>query len=135
MAEPENDKARTIALLINDLFRKHRHPNGHEYSNREVIEGIEQATGRRMIEASYLSKLRAGTVKTPGITTIEALCSFFPVDPDYFFPELAALRQRQSHGTRAKLRSSGADPQLLKEQLEALLQSLNALNKEEDKLK
>lgn len=136
MSDTDADKSQKVAGLINELFRRYRHPIGREFTNREVVEGIEKVVGRRLIEVSYLSKLRAGVVKTPGITTIEALCSFFPVEPEYFFPEITALRQQQGQpgGQQVAfyraLQSSGVDPHVLREQLKRLLDALGQLEEQ-----
>lgn len=118
--------------LVNELFKRYRHPSGREYTHKEVEEGITEAAGKKLIDASYLSKLRTGALKHPGMTAVQALCHFFPVSPDYFFPDVTAYRQRQqarSEGTtplKAALRWTGADPDLLREQLASLLKALES---------
>jgi transcriptional regulator with XRE-family HTH domain len=74
---------KTVAELIDDLFRTHRKPNGREYSHVEVCAALNGA-----IEPSHLGKLRNGTIKNPKRDTLMALCRFFKVQPSYFFPEL-----------------------------------------------
>ena len=74
---------KTIADLVDDLFRTHRKPNGREYSHVEVCAALGGA-----IEPSHLGKLRNGTIKNPKRDTLLALCRFFKVQPTYFFPEL-----------------------------------------------
>jgi transcriptional regulator with XRE-family HTH domain len=124
-----------IAVLVNHLFRDYRHPDGREYTHKEVEEGITKAAGRKLIDASYLSKLRTGMLKKPSILAVEALCHFFPVDVSYFFPSVAALRRRQEQEMRQDmlpiaLRASGADPVTLKTQLTAILRGLSSLETE-----
>ena len=104
-----------IADLVNALFKTYRHPEGREYTHKEVDEGITRQAGKKLIDASYLSKLRTGTLQKPSITAVEALCHFFPVEPEYFFPSIVALRRRQSQGRDADqlqiaLRSTDMDP-------------------------
>jgi transcriptional regulator with XRE-family HTH domain len=78
----EGQTMKTMAELIDDLFRSHRKPNGREYSH-VVCLALEGA-----IEPSHLGKLRNGTIKNPKRDTLLALCRFFKTPPAYFFPEL-----------------------------------------------
>lgn len=115
----------SLSELVNELFRRHRHPDGREYTHKEVEEGIIKIAGKKLIDASYISKIRTNQVKKPSILAVEALCHFFPVDTDYFFPSIVALRSRQKPaGLGSALRRSGADPVTLKAQLKAILRGL-----------
>jgi transcriptional regulator with XRE-family HTH domain len=73
----------TVAELIDALFRSHRKPDGREYTYREVSEALE---GK--LTPSHIGKLRSGVIEDPKRETLLALCQFFSVPPDYFFPEL-----------------------------------------------
>ena len=121
------DRYPTLPELVNDLFRRYRHPDGREYTHKEVEEGIRNTAGKKLIDASYISKIRTNQVKKPSILAVEALCHFFPVNTDFFFPSVVALRSRQAEkpaGLVQALRRSGADPVTLKAQLQAILRGL-----------
>jgi transcriptional regulator with XRE-family HTH domain len=132
-------KLPTMAQLVNDLFRMYRHDDGREYTHKEVEEGITHAAGKKLIDASYISKLRTGLIKKPSILAVEALCHFFPVDVDYFFPRITALRERQSkthiHSLPIALKAAGADPATLRSQLAAILRGLASLDEEQSEAK
>lgn len=118
----------TMAELVTELFNLHRHPDGREYTHKEVEAGITRAAGRKLIDASYLSKLRTGTIKNPSAGAIEALCYFFPVEVNYFFPDLANFHN-QSAGSLANevilaLRKRGGDPVALRKQLQTMIKLL-----------
>jgi transcriptional regulator with XRE-family HTH domain len=121
------DSYPTLPQLVNDLFKRYRHPDGREYTHKEVEEGITKRAGEKLIDASYISKIRTGYTKKPSIEAVEALCHFFPVETDYFFPRVVALRSQQANkpiGLTQALRRSGADPVTLKAQLLAILRGL-----------
>jgi transcriptional regulator with XRE-family HTH domain len=120
----EHDELPSLDHLVRELFRRYRHPDGREYTQKEVEESIAKAVGKRLIDASTISKMQSGALRNPGLDKIEALCYFFPVEIDYFFPGVVAFRQRQNpqqSRVHAFLRSAGTDPDLLREQLEGLL--------------
>ena len=117
----------TLSEQVNDLFERYRHPTGREYTHVEVEEGIAKAAGKKLITSSYISKIRTNQIIKPSILSIEALCHFFPVETDYFFPRVVALRARQAdkpQGLAEALRRSGADPVTLAAQLRAILHGL-----------
>lgn len=134
MAKKQEAPSTTIAELVSELFKLHRHPDGREYTHKEVEAGITQAAGRKMIDASYLSKLRTGMIKKPSIGAIEALCYFFPVDVNYFFPEIVKLRSYPSASPEnqiiSALRKRGGDPVALRKQLQTMIRLLS--NDDED---
>lgn len=74
---------KTVAELVENLFQKHRKPNGREYSHVEIAEALNGS-----IDPSSISKLRSGKIKDPRRETLLALCQFFKVPSSYFFPEL-----------------------------------------------
>lgn len=134
MAKKRATPATTMAELVNELFNLHRHPDGREYTHKEVEAGITRAAGRKLIDASYLSKLRTGRIKNPSAGAIEALCYFFPVEVNYFFPDLTNFHN-QSAGNLANevilaLRKRGGDPVALRKQLQTMIKLLTI--KEED---
>ena len=116
-----------LSQLVNDLFERYRHPTGREYTHKEVEQGITKTASKKLITSSYISKIRTNQIKKPSILAVEALCHFFPVETDYFFPSVVALRSRQAEkpaGLAQALRRSGADPVTLKAQLQAILHGL-----------
>lgn len=134
MAKKREAPATTMAELVSELFKLYRHPEGREYTHKEVEAGITQAAGRKLIDASYLSKLRTGMIKRPSTLAIEALCYFFPVDVNYFFPDIVKRRSRQTkrpenHFVNA-LQQRGGDPVALRKQLQTIIRLLS--NDDED---
>jgi hypothetical protein len=115
----------SIANLVNNLFNSHRHPEGREYTHKEVEAGITRRAGKKLIDASYLSKLRTGTLQKPSILAVEALCHFFPVDVDYFFPSITALRKNQTERGDVDRQQVLARNRLLRQHVEAMMKMLN----------
>jgi hypothetical protein len=97
----------TPATVLNELFRTYLNPiDQREYTHKDVEEGITAIYGHKVIDASYISKLRNGIIQHPSLTSIEAICVFFDVDPLVFLPRLA-----QSTGRIPLI--GGADKRLL----------------------
>ena len=115
----------SIADLVNDLFSTYRHSDGREYTHKEVEAGITRRAGKKLIDASYLSKLRTGTLQKPSILAVEALCHFFPVDVDYFFPSITALRKSQNERGDVDRQQVLARNRQLRQHVEAMMKMLN----------
>ena len=115
----------SIANLVNDLFSTYRHSDGREYTHKEVEAGITRRAGKKLIDASYLSKLRTGTLQKPSILAVEALCHFFPVDVDYFFPSITALRNNQNERGDGDRQQVLARNRLLRQHVEAMMKVLD----------
>src|SRR5512145_3261988 len=112
---------KTVAELVDDLFRSHRKPNGREYSYTEVAEYL-----NGVLDPSHLSKLRYGQIKNPSRETLLALCRFFKVPASYFFPELELPEQPieiPEDPISIALRSSNVSPAVRKK-LEELIRAL-----------
>jgi transcriptional regulator with XRE-family HTH domain len=114
---------RTLAELIDDLFRMHRRPDGREYTHIEVCVALGGA-----IEPSHLSKLRRGGIVNPGRDVLLALCRFFKVPPTYFFPELTeetteTTKLQTEDPLRIALRSTSLTPEV-QAKIEALIRAL-----------
>ncbi len=116
---------KTVAELIDQLFRTHRRPDGREYTYKEVSLALDRA-----VEPSHLSKLRTGKITNPGRETLLGLCRFFQVPPSYFFPELELSSQsadssidNQASPVQIALRSTGLSPEV-QEKLEELIRAL-----------
>ncbi len=129
MAKKRKAQPTTMAELVNELFKLHRHPEGREYTHKEVEAGITEVAGRKIIDSSYLSKLRTGTIKRPSTLAIEALCYFFPVDVNYFFPDIVELQRHQTKHPENLFVNGvpehGRDPVALRKHLQALLRLLS----------
>lgn len=112
---------KTVAELVDELFWTHRRPDGREYTYDEVS----TALGGK-IDPGYLSKLRRGKIKNPGREALLALCRFFKVRPDYFFPEIVAPydEQQPEDPMQVALRSTKLRPAVRKK-IEELLQALH----------
>jgi len=117
---------KTLAELVDDLFRTHRRPDGREYTYKEVTVAL-----GGVVEPSHLSKLRTGKITNPGRETLLSLCRFFNIRPTYFFPELDSLPSSsnypevatQVNSLRLALRSAGLQPEV-EEKLEELILAL-----------
>ena len=72
-----------VATLVDHLFRTRLHPDGREYTHREVAAALDQR-----LTPSHLGKLRSGQIDNPKRDTIILLCQFFQVPASFFFPEL-----------------------------------------------
>jgi transcriptional regulator with XRE-family HTH domain len=77
---------KSVAELVDDLFKTHRKNDGAEFTYQEVSDGV----GGKP-DPGYLWKLRKGKIENPGRNTLMLLCVFFRVPASYFFPELDDL--------------------------------------------
>ena len=83
------------------------HPNGRgPYLLQEVAVAI-TAEGDVKMSASYLSQLRSGQKTNPSAAAVNALATFFHVDPKYFFDDDYASRMDRDLEMLVKLRDSG----------------------------
>lgn len=73
----------TFAQLLKHLMNQPLHPEGRPYTITEAAHALPG-------NASYqhLWRLLQGKIEEPTWPTIEALCRFFRVRPEYFFPGL-----------------------------------------------
>jgi transcriptional regulator with XRE-family HTH domain len=116
---------KTMADLVNDLFRTHRRSDGREYSASEIARKL-----NGQLDVSTITALRTGKVTNPTRNTLLLLCQCFNVPPSYFFPELPAPPEddlpqgEQPESLQIALRSSGLTPEAQKyvEGLIAILQ-------------
>ena len=115
----------SMANLVNNLFSTYRHPDGREYTHKEVEAGITRRAGKKLIDASYLSKLRTGTLQKPSILAVEALCHFFPVDVEYFFTSITALRNNQNERGDGDRQQVLARNRRLRQHVEAMMKMLD----------
>ncbi len=110
---------KTIAKLVDDLFRTHRRPDGREYTYKEISVAL-----GGVVEPSHISKLRTGKIANPGRDTLLSLCRFFHVPPAYFFPELLSQSQEdETDMIHIALRSTKLDSEV-QEKLENLIRAI-----------
>lgn len=112
---------KTMAELVNDLFRTHRRPDGREYTASEISRALNGE-----LDPSYLGKMRRGKIENPTRQTLLLLCQFFKVPSSYFFPELTSPgeeNQGEDDPIAIAARSAKASP-AVKQKLEALLRAL-----------
>ena len=64
-------------------------------------------------------------MQKPSILAVEALCHFFPVDVDYFFPSITALRKNQTERGDGDRQQVLARNRLLRQHVEAMMKMLN----------
>ncbi len=126
---------KTIAELVNDLFRTHRRPDGREYSASEIARKL-----NGQLDVSTITALRTGKVTNPTRNTLLLLCQCFNVPPSYFFPELTeptvddVLHAEQPEAIRVALRTSGLTPEDQKyvEGLISILQRRSRTEREQE---
>jgi transcriptional regulator with XRE-family HTH domain len=118
----EKQDRRSVADLLDHLFRE-VHPAGRgPYTYAEVAQGVMEATGFS-ITASAIQQLRTGKNENPKMATVRALATFFGVPPSYFFEEEVAERtvaeigvvaaMRDADVRRVALRANGLSPSSL----------------------
>lgn len=74
----------TFADLLHALIRRRLHPEeGRPYTVREISRALPGSASYQ-----HVANLLSGQIKEPTRPTIRALCRFFRVSPEYFFPEL-----------------------------------------------
>lgn len=93
-----------FAGLLNHLFDTYRHPQGREYSLREISE----RSGGKLTTA-YISLLRKGGVANPPADRVQALADAFGVDVRYFTGQQVPERAEETNTERA-LRLALSDP-------------------------
>ena len=118
---------KTMADLLNDLFRTHRRPDGREYTATEVARAIKQEL-QGDLDPSYLTKMRKGQIENPTRHTLILLCRFFQVPATYFFPELELQPPPDDAALRVALRTTDLDPEV-QEKLEELIQVMQRQKK------
>ena len=79
----EISPTKTVAELLDALFKTQLRADGREYTYQEVTDG----TGGQL-DPTYIARVRKGKIPNPGRNTLVMLCKFFGVEPAYFFPEL-----------------------------------------------
>ncbi len=72
----------TLATRLDKLFTAVRRPDGAEYSQREVAEGVTAAG--EPISHSYVGQLRKGEKDNPTLRHLRGLARFFGVPVEYF---------------------------------------------------
>lgn len=122
MASEDAPQGGTLADKIDRLFRVIHPPDSGEYSSERVAKFI-QERGGKTISGTYIWQLRVGLRDNPTKHHLEALASFFQVDPSYFFDEalgaqigaelelLAAMREAGVH--HVAMRAAGLSPKSL----------------------
>ncbi|MFE9373215.1 helix-turn-helix domain-containing protein [Streptomyces sp. NPDC006711] len=109
---------RSLADKLNRLFESIRPPDGHEYSNEQVADGISRQ-GLTTISQSYVWQLRKGKKTNPTISHLRALADFFGVPVAYFFDDGAAgevegkLKALEAQQARMKEAMGGGDVKLM----------------------
>jgi transcriptional regulator with XRE-family HTH domain len=99
-----------FAAKLNRLFEEKRKPDGSPFTPSEVVE-----SSKGVIARVYLWKLRTGRASNPSFHVVQALTSFFGVEPSYFFenkgrsPGATKGRKRDQWVDRVALRSSALD--------------------------
>jgi len=79
---PRATAAPTFAERLNRLFDTIKPPGRGYFSSRDLVNWLSANDLR--ISAPYVSQLRSGNRTRPSISTIEAIASFFRIDPAYF---------------------------------------------------
>lgn len=107
MTTPKED----FAAKLNRLFEEKRKPDGTPYTPSEVVK-----SSKGVIARIYLWKLRSGQASNPSFQVVQALTTFFGVDPGYFFENSASkpvptqpVRKRDKWVEQVALRSAALD--------------------------
>lgn len=107
MTTPKED----FAAKLNRLFEEKRKPDGTPYTPSEVVK-----SSKGVIARIYLWKLRSGQASNPSFQVVQALTTFFGVDPGYFFENNASkpvptqpVRKRNKWVEQVALRSAALD--------------------------
>jgi transcriptional regulator with XRE-family HTH domain len=97
-----------FALRLKRLFKEKTKPDGKQYSQAEVLDGLQGVVTR-----VYLWKLRNGRASNPSLQVISGLADFFGVAPGYFFEidgaQTGSLNDNLAH--EIGIRSSVLTPQ------------------------
>jgi len=96
----DNGAPPTLAGRLDHLFSVHRGSNGREPTYREVATAIADRGGPT-VSPSYIWQLRTGLKDNPTLKHLEALASYFKVDPAYFFDADTADRIDEHHALSA----------------------------------
>src|SRR5262245_31057649 len=118
---------KTIAELVDHLFKTIKKPTGREYTYVEVAETLQGA-----IDPSHISKLRAGHIKNPSRETLLALCRFFKQPSSYFFPELDDPTEPVGEEEILNFVNRGRFSPAVKQKLMELIHALNDDAEEEE---
>lgn len=108
--EPDAERADSEELFAQRLrfLMEHVYPRGRgPYTQTEIVDMIRAAGGR--MTTGYLSQLRSGKRKTPGVSTLQELCDVFRVPLDYFGSEESHTEIRRHIEWMAAIRDSGAE--------------------------
>ncbi|MBF6328470.1 transcriptional regulator [Nocardia transvalensis] len=136
--QPATGEARqeiTFAQKLNKLLEVLAREDGRAMSAARFLEDFTAKTGMKL-SAGYLSELRNGRVTAPRMDLIEALASYFRVNPAYFFPGptdeenqarldlLASMRDNQAQNLA--IRASGLSAPTLR-RLATIIESARVL--------
>ncbi|MFI5783557.1 transcriptional regulator [Nocardia sp. NPDC051570] len=125
----------TFADKLNKLLEVLARENGRPMSGARFLEDFTATTGTSL-SAGYLSELRNGHVTAPRMDLVEALASYFRVNPAYFFPGpkdqenqarlelLASMRDNQAQNLA--IRASGLSAPTLR-RLATIIESARVL--------
>ncbi|MFD8298765.1 XRE family transcriptional regulator [Streptomyces bauhiniae] len=107
MKESTEDHGAPKGLMdrLNRLFDTVHPPNRGPYSNAEVVE-LMQERGLDKLSAQYLWLMRTGQRDNPTKRHLEALATFFGVDPAYWFDDAVAEKTVQELELLALLRDA-----------------------------
>ena len=95
-----------IAERLDRLFASFT-PEGHRYSLREAVQGINELAGRNVVSFQYLSQLRNGTRREPSREKLQAIADWFGVSVSYFFDDEVARRTDEELRGLELMRNAG----------------------------
>jgi len=114
---------KSVAELIDELFKTHKKPDGRELSYQEVA----RMTGNQL-NPTHISKMRNGSITNPTRNSLLLLCQVFRIPAAYFFPELEATTE-EVDSERAFARRAANLPKEAQAHLAAFLETLEGLKK------
>ena len=110
---------------LNYAFKAITQPNGTPYTPEDVMVETNQA-----ISASYLRRLLAGHVNNPSIQIVEALSTFFQVEPSYFLDTIHDQPQEEVSKPYERLIPYAED--LSEKEVEAVIDLINIVKRMRD---
>jgi len=107
MSEDNAAELGVFATRLEHLFQTVHPKNRGPYTNREVADEINEASGRKVLSHTYIWQLRTGKRDKPSHDRVVALAEFFGVAQDYFSDDDVAARTDAQLAEVAILRNRG----------------------------
>lgn len=107
MGDEGDARGNVIAQRLDYLLASVHGPDRGPYLLREVVDGVNQAAGEKVISVAYLSQLRLGQRDRPSFKVLQALARFFGVPEMYFSDDLTAAQADEQLEVLKAIRDDG----------------------------